>query len=109
MLCRSLRNVLVGRWILAGLLCMALVVGAAMRSIPPANGPARSVFAPHFESGPGNPRSTGEAGWPTPHRKPDRTGTRRGPNGFASPSSGSGQFIAAPASCHRQPHIHDQD
>ena len=39
MLCRSLRNVLVGRWILAGLLCMALVVGAAeCAPIAPAEG-----------------------------------------------------------------------
>ena len=39
MLCRSLRNVLVGRWILAGLLCMALVVGAAVCApIAPAEG-----------------------------------------------------------------------
>jgi hypothetical protein len=36
MLCRSLRNVLVGRWIFAGLLCMALVAGAAVCPIAPA-------------------------------------------------------------------------
>lgn len=42
MLCRSLRNVLVGRWILAGLLCVALGVSAAVwRPIAPAeDGPA---------------------------------------------------------------------
>jgi hypothetical protein len=42
MLCRNLRDVLVGRWILAGLLCVALVVGAAVcPPIAPAeDGPA---------------------------------------------------------------------
>ena len=44
MLCRSLRNVLVGRWILAGLLCMALVVGAAeCAPIAPAEGGPSAV------------------------------------------------------------------
>jgi len=42
MLCRSLRNQLVGRWILAGLLCVALVVGAAVCApiAPAEDGPA---------------------------------------------------------------------
>ncbi len=42
MLCRNLRDLLVGRWVLAGLLCVALVVGAAVcPPIAPAeDGPA---------------------------------------------------------------------
>ena len=42
MFCRSLRNQLVGRWILAGLLCVALVVGAAVCApiAPAEDGPA---------------------------------------------------------------------
>ena len=42
MLCRNLRNELVGRWVLAGLLCMALVGGAAVCPplAPTEDGPA---------------------------------------------------------------------
>jgi hypothetical protein len=44
MLCRSLRNLLVGRWILAGLACLALVAGSTVcPPIAPAQGDASSV------------------------------------------------------------------
>jgi hypothetical protein len=51
MLCRSLRSLLVGRWILAGLLCAALVAGGPVWApiAPPEEGPASiSLRAPEF-------------------------------------------------------------
>jgi hypothetical protein len=51
MLCRSLRNLLVGRWILVGLLGAALVVGAGVCApiAPAEDGPASvSLRAPEF-------------------------------------------------------------
>jgi hypothetical protein len=44
MLCRNLRNLLVSRWILAGLACLALVAGSAVcPPIAPEQGDAASV------------------------------------------------------------------
>jgi hypothetical protein len=81
MLCRSLRNVLVGRWIFAGLLCMTLVAGAAVCPIAPAEeGPgavslrtaAFPIAAPESTS-PVRLETQAQSKRPT-FPKPDRTG-----------------------------------
>ena len=90
MLCRSLRNVLVGRWILAGLLCMALVVCAAVcPPIAPAeDGPGAASLRPAgfpltaLEStAPPRPEQQGQSNRPTLSR-PAQTGQQSGTERF---------------------------